>query len=438
MEYYKRILQEKPIYEVISGCLSKEEQNNLYGTVFMPVMVEFVSWVLEEAQKSKKKRLYFLARDGYQMYLTAQKLCQIRNIPIDCRYLKVSRYAMRLPEYHLLGEKCLEHICIGGIDVTTRRIMKRAGLDETLAKKFLPNKDDTRILNYQEVMQLKKELRQNREFLDLVYKASQEAYEPAIGYLRQEGLFEDTNYALVDSGWVGTLQQTIAHLVGKPDLEGYYFGIYETPKGVSAQQYHSYYFGSKWGLRRKVSFSNCLFEAVFTSTEGMTLRYGKKKDTYVPIADFAENPNKQQIERNCELLEYYMMVYEKWINGGVGFQKQIAESSYQESIRFTEKLLQKFMGQPTTMEVELYGNLLFSDDVLEGNLKKVAADLTAEEIRMQRFFNKTLIMLGIKKTEIHESAWIEGSIVKEGHHVQKNLFHAKLYKYFVYLRKLLK
>lgn len=438
MEYYKRILQEKPIYEAVYGSLGKEEQQNLYGIVCMPVMVEFISWVLEEAKKTGKKRLYFLARDGWQMYLTARKLCQIKGISIECRYLNVSRYAMRLPQYHLLKEECTEHICVGGIDVTTRRIMKRAGLEENFAKKFLPKIEDTRILNYQEVMQIKKELRQNQEFLNLVYHESQKAYEPAIGYLKQEGLFDNVAYALVDSGWVGTLQQTIAHLVGKQNLEGYYFGIYETPKGVLEKQYHSYYFGAKRGLYRKVCFSNCLFEAIFTSTEGMTLGYEKKQDKYVPILDFAQNPNKQQIEHNCELLEYYMTIYGKWLQGGISFQKQMTEYSYQKSTRFVQKLLQMLMGNPTAWEVTAYGNLLFSDDVLEGNLKKVAADLTLEDIRMQRFLNKALIMLGIKKAEIHESAWIEGSIVKQKHEIKKSLFHAKTYKYVVYLRKLLK
>ena len=96
------------------------------------------------------------------------------------------------------------------------------------------------------------------------------------------------------------------------------------------------------------------------------------------------------------------------------------------------------MGHPTEWEAEEFGGLLFSDDVLEGNLKKVAADLTQTEIRQQHFVNKALIMLGIKQGELHESAWIEGSIVKEGHHVRSNLWHAALYKYFVYIKKMMK
>lgn len=434
MNYYKQKLQKIPVYNVVHGCLEQEDRESLYGTVMMPVLAEFVSWVLDEAVKSGKKRLYFLARDGWQMYLSAREICRIKNIPIDCRYLKVSRYAMRLPEYHLLKERCVDYICIGGIDVTTERIMKRAGLSGERAKVYLPDIDSRRILNYQEVMSLKSRLVQNQDFLEEVYRCSENAYEPAIGYLRQEGLFDDIPYGLVDSGWIGTLQQTIAHLTNKPDLEGYYFGLYEIPKGVSENIYHSFYFGARWGISRKVRFSNCLFEAVFTSPEGMTLYYEKREDSYVPVADFIENPNKEQIEKNCQILVRYWKIYETVITIG----RFSTDISAKKRSTFVKQLLSKLMGEPMALEVETYGDLLFSDDVLEGNLKKVAADLTEEEIRQQHFFNKAMIMLGIRKTEIHESAWIEGSIVKEGHHVKSNLFHARLYKYFVYLKKLLK
>ena len=61
--------------------------------------------------------------------------------------------------------------------------------------------------------------------------------------------------------------------------------------------------------------------------------------------------------------------------------------------------------------------------------------MTHEEIGNQRFLRKTLIMIGILKREIHESAWIEGSIVRLGESVDRSLRSAKRYKKFVYIRK---
>lgn len=432
--YYKQILREKPIYEDILDYLGKEYRESLYNSVFMPVLIEYVSWVLEEAQKSGKKRLYFLARDGYQMYLAAQKLCEMQKLSLECRYLEVSRFAMRLPEYHLLKERCVDYICTGGIDVTTERILKRSGLQEELAGTYLNNYSAKRLLNYKEVQDIKGNLRSNTAFLEQVYEVSKKAYEPAICYLRQEGLMDGVSMAFVDSGWVGTLQQSISHLLGRKDLEGYYFGLYEIPKHADSKKYHAFYFSPASGLRRKVNFSNCLFEAVFTSPEGMTIGYECKESRYVPIKDFHTNPNEIQVSKNIRDLDAYMDVY-KTLMHNHKISHEDMYTSKKKRTAFVEKLFCKCMGEPTNWEVSILGNLLFSDDVLEGNLKKVAADLTTEEIRTQRFLNKALIMLGRKDEELHESAWIEGSIQKNGVQMKQNLYHAKLYKVFVYIRK---
>mgnify|MGYP006324295113 CR=1 FL=1 len=436
-QYYKSILQNHPIYDDVLGCMEKADKESLYNLVFMPVLVEFVSWVLEEAQKSKKKRLYFLARDGYQMYLVARRLCKTHNIPVECRYLNVSRYSMRMPEYHLLKEKCVDYICTGGIDVTIERIMKRAGLEERLAQKYISSHSSERLLNYKEIQDIKEELQVNAEFLEEVYQVSKSSYKPALQYLKQEGLMDGISFALVDSGWVGTLQQSISHLIDRPDLEGYYFGLYEIPKNANKERYHSFYFGPKDGILRKVDFSNCLFESIFTSPEGMTIGYEYENQRFVPKTDFHKNPNETQVTANCEHIENYMDIYKMLIHNHEITHGKLNPSK-KKRIALVEKLLVKAMGYPTTWEVETYGDWLFSDDVLEGNLKKVAAELTTQQIHSQRFVNKALIMLGKKDEELHESAWLEGSIVRNGESIYSNLFHAKLYKLFVYIRKLLK
>ena len=69
-----------------------QSEKEIYKCVLAPTLYEFVLWVLQEALQSGTKRLYFLARDGYQMYLAARQLCKQYDLDIECRYLKVSRY----------------------------------------------------------------------------------------------------------------------------------------------------------------------------------------------------------------------------------------------------------------------------------------------------------------------------------------------------------
>lgn len=413
----------------------KDAAGELYLHVFAPVLLEYVAWVLFSAVHSGKKRLYFLARDGYQMYLAAVWLCGAWKLDIECRYLMVSRYAVRVPEYFLQQEQCLERICIGGIDVTFEKIMRRAALTEEegfrSAERTGYGDRYRRVMSYKEVLELKERLKKEQCFLSDVYKHSRLAYPAVMGYFRQEGLLEEVPYALVDSGWTGTLQQSIRNLLRTEkkelNLEGYYFGLYEIPEKEPEEAYHSFYFGPRWGLRRKVYFSNCLFEAVFSAPQGMTLGYRREQESYIPVLDSKEGQNGEQLRNNIRLLERFLQEYTRLVSGKEG----------QNGEQLSEQLLMQCMGKPSGYELLAYGNMLFSDDVLEDAVKKVADRLSEKEIKNQHFWNKVRIMLGWKKETIHESAWIEGSIVENGVHVKSNLRHAALYKYFVYLRKML-
>ena len=103
MEREPIYLQVAKEYEKMHKDLDISEEIYLYG--FAPVLVEFTKWLLSTAKKQGRERLYFLSRDGYQMYLVAKVLSKELEYNIDCRYINVSRYALRVPEYHIIGEK---------------------------------------------------------------------------------------------------------------------------------------------------------------------------------------------------------------------------------------------------------------------------------------------------------------------------------------------
>lgn len=445
LQSYKKARSEKEIYE----------------RVLAPTLYEYVLWVLQETLQSGKKRLYFLARDGYQMYLAARHLCKQYDLDIECRYLKVSRYAVRVPEYHLLGERCLERICVGGINVTFEKIMQRAALTDKEAGEIAAlagyTENYRKVINYHEVMQLKDRLKKIPLLFHYIDSHSKEAYGTAIGYLIQEGLLEPVPYALVDSGWIGTIQQSIEHLLRQkqPDrkLEGYYFGLYEIPEGEGRENYHSFYF-TPWGeIKRKVHFSNSLFEAVFSAPEGMTLSYRaegeKDKTIYVPVTDSRENLNRERISRYICWLEEFLQEKKQSLLQDSKRWEQLPEKNckcrnqfLQADSGYVEELLSPFMGNPTQFEAEAYGSLLFSDDVREDNNQKVSADFSEQEIKNHHLLNRLLIMTGVRKKVLHESAWIEGSIATCGTLNERgrvrNRWHAVFYKYIIYIRKWIK
>lgn len=450
---YLTILQERPAFRKAFDETCREFQINqesrmpldsrLYLMVFAPALVSFVNWVMEQAVMTGKDRLYFLSRDGYQMYLIARQLAAYKDMAIECRYLHVSRYSMRLPGYHLNMERCLDSICVGGIDVTPLKILRRGGLTEqecgNVIRELHLKETQDKVMNYRQVQLLRGRLMKSDMLRQYIQKHSMEAYDNAIGYLKQEGLCRDGRFAIVDSGWVGTLQCAIEALIQSvsPEIkvEGYYFGMYEYPRRAERDWFHTYFFSLERGLARKACFSNSLFETVVSAAEGTTMAYGLEGGKYYPILREQKNPNAGQLAQNAEALQLYLkyLLPEKGTRGTEEYDMMA------DNKKFIAELMKKFMSEPTALEYECYGKNLFSDDVTDEDQKKAAADLTRKEIRDQRLLQKLLIMTGIKKAVIRESAWLEGSAfgtLGEGRKLLFELRHIRLYKGFVSFRKL--
>ncbi len=438
-KYYKTILEEAPtIRDAVLTAIEEDPDmpvdSKLYLMVFAPALVGFADWVLRKAEMEKKDRIYFLSRDGYQIYLTAKALAAKRRFAISCKYFHISRYAARIPTYYRNVEESFDTICTGGIDVTPFKILKKGALTDAECMEILDELnlcgEKDKILNYSEVLQLKDRLKTSRKIRTYIESHSKEAYEGAAAFFRQEGLTDDGNYLIVDSGWIGTLQQSIEILVQSmnPDIrvQGCYFGMYDTPKGMGEDQFFTYFFSKRSGLKRKIHFSNSLFETIVSSEEGMTIGYEKKEDHYKPVFCENANPNGLQMEQNLMALQLFLKHLKTDQETLIG-------------LPVIEKLFYRFMSEPSLLEVKAYGDNRFSDDVMEGTLKKVAAELSEEQIRNQRFFRKLLIIAGIRKATIYESAWLEGSTArlyeKQPGLARKEYRHIRLYKAFVFGKK---
>ena len=207
--------------------------------------------------------------------------------------------------------------------------------------------------------------------------------------------------------------------------------MYEIPDGMNPSMFHTYYFSHSKGLGRKAEFSNSLFETVVSSCEGMTYAYVREGERYVPVSKTPENPNAEQMEQNIEVLASFLTILEDRCS--IGMPERLIDQSV------IRRLFQDFMSKPSMCEVEAYGDNPFSDDVTDENYKRVAEELSAEQMRHQHFVNKLLIVKGIKKATIRESAWIEGSAVRlfrtSKRRIRRELRCIRRYKYLMFGRK---
>lgn len=407
--------------------------------VFAPVLFSYVRWVLAQAQESGRRRLYFLARDGYMMYLVAKKLCEGSGLPIECRYLYCSRYALRSAEYMLLGEECLHYICLGGMNVTFEKMMRRSGLSEEEAEELAGRlgyaEHRKERLSYEQIKAFHTRLRENPFYMEKVLAHAGERYPLVISYLRQEGLMDSVPYAIVDSGWTGSMQKSLDRLLKsagyKGTIEGYYFGMYEYAPNMERSLYHTYYFSPEKNNFRKAFFCNNLFECVFSSPEGMTTGYARTGSGCKPVFAASANPNGGRIRKGAGLILRFTELYMEGRTAGKGSAAKAADMEK----RVLARLIKAFMGRPSPEEAEAFGGYLFDDDVTGEEKTPVAVPLSGKQLRESRLFHRWMSYAEKKERPPVISAWQEGSAVLSKGAAANELWHIAVCKYAIYMKK---
>lgn len=468
-------ISEKAYARALPESSSDADETQIRVSMFVlgPVLLAFVFWVLEQAGKSGKRRLYFLSRDGWLMYRMAQTLCRAGRTSREpgsgkdgagtedsgkadsgkessrtdgfpeCRYLYASRYAWRIPEQHLIGDKSLDRICRGGMHVTFSDMMSRAGLTDEdaarIAELVCPGQRADETLSRREIRRLRGPLSGCREFRELAERRSRSRYEAAVGYLAQEGLLENIPYALVDSGWTGTMQESLGHLLKSAGcirpVEGYYFGLYSLPETADGQLFHGWYFepGSRAG--RKAHFSNCLFECVFTAPHGMTEGYERKAERWQPVFAPLRTENEKWVNRQMRFLTLYMETLTEWCAGGTAAEDAAGRLKSEAERLRVSGLLKSFMSDPSREESACYGNVVFSDEVTERRARPLAARLTQRQLMEHHLLSRLCLTLFPGRRRLQDSGWIEGSArLYGGSLCAWHRAGALLYKYALYVR----
>mgnify|MGYP000732041044 CR=1 FL=1 len=212
------------------------------------------------------------------------------------------------------------------------------------------------------------------------------------------------------------LQEALKYLGRERELEGYYFGLYDLPDGMKRDTYHCYYFHPYGGLREKVFFNNCLFEAVFTAPHGMTLGYRREGEVYVPCYGTMGEERRQFVRQTEEWMMEYGEVLAKEMT-----KKRLLSLQISKERKTARKLLYLFMTTPSGEEARIYGQLSFSDDVLEEEGQPIAPRMTQRELRANHILPKLCRMAALKTPTVVKSVWYEGSAVLGRKHIKRHI-----------------
>lgn len=439
--YYLRALDRTPMLRDAASAGQTGTEDALTHAnrmVLAPVLHGYILWLLKSALRDGVRRLYFLARDGYLPCRVAQDICEALELPIECRYFYCSRASLRIPMYHRDVEEALDHICRGGMEVTPGRILLRAGLDEEEARSLYPGLclpyGWSETIPYAQLQTVREALRKNEAFIGAMCRNSAQAFPALETYFRQEGILDEGCFALVDSGWTGTMQRSIRLICeacgGKASLRGYYFGIYHLPPDCDPSSYSSFFFGPGWGLWNKARFNNNLFEVVFSAPHGTALGYRLENGTAYPVL----GKPREQISSYILGLEEQLRTYTRALLGSLT-AGTLRELSCDALRRTAAELLARFTCAPTRQEAESFGSLPFSDDLQDAGVRELAEKLSQHELRQNHVLPRILVMLGLRRGAPRQSAWFEGSAVRQGKQVLWHRGSFFMYKLLLYLRR---
>lgn len=392
------------------NAVSKKLPQTLIDEFEGPMLFSYVWWILKQAQQRQIGTLYFLARDGYLLKEIAQKFCNRFALSIECRYLYCSRVSLRLPSYHLIGDQSYYYLLEPGYYITFEKLMKRANLTDEESKLVchdcrFPWKEKERILGKKEFQQLSQSLRDSFVYRELIIKKSKIAYQTASGYLRQEIPLNLKKFAIVDSGWLGSMQFFLSRLlysIGfRGEIEGFYFGLYTFPSDCQSGRYSAWYFDNSTGARDKAAFCNNLFECLLGAPHGMTTKYTYKENRFMPVLEPAQNCSSF-FYREKEILQYTQKRLET-----ITFELfQEDEQKYE-----TRKLVRRYMMYPTQQEVRYYGSLHFSDDITESSRSSFLVNSNYKQSLQNCLISRRILsFLKISKKNRSVPYWPYGAI----------------------------
>jgi FMN phosphatase YigB (HAD superfamily) len=205
-----------------SSSLGDDPITNIGTGVVGPFLASYCLWVLSRARRYDLKRLYFISRDGEILRQICAVLAPQLGLNIELRYLYGGRLAWQRPSLALDPDESalrsfVKRTLYSYTLVRPSGIAARLGLELSIMSEVLPYRVvegslDDRPLTSEERGVLFNALI-SESGIELLREAAEASLPTVLGYLRQEGLFEDDRWALVDVGWKGTTVRFLNRLL---------------------------------------------------------------------------------------------------------------------------------------------------------------------------------------------------------------------------------
>jgi hypothetical protein len=314
----------------------------------------------------------------------------------------------------------MDKLCSSTYKVTVADILARANIfgeqSKAIAKEIDINPCEP--LKKHQLADIKIKLSASKTFDCLATVNAKAALENTKGYLGQE-ISSSKSFAIVDTGWEGSIQTCIAYLleeaigVPKNSVIGYYLGMFKLGNPQFGE-YNCFLFSSAKKLIKFIGFSNNLTECLFAADHGMTLGYEQSEGKWKPILAKSEQAlcssawdSYKQIELCVAYAESFAKVNSKWQKGDLT----------RELLTLAKRLLLGLMAKPTLDEARLYGAIPFSDGMTVDVSTSLAVSMSPEQLEYKSLSCRVIDKSKARRREIAPEQpvyWVNGALTLSG------------------------
>ncbi len=286
-----------------SGDAERESgrpQVDAFASLFGPVIVSFVEYVLEDTMQRGIGDLFFLARDGQLPYQVAKKFIDQRSLPLRAHYVYGSRRALHMAGY-TSPEAAASWLLENTPNLSIATIAARANLPVEVfneAAAALGIKEMGRAVP-QELRGRLIEVLKNRNVAAALAEESGRQWLLANAYYRGVGFLPGTQVALVDVGWNGQMQRSLKSILdrdglGETPIVGYYLCLSSKTRSGNNDELEGYLHdpdqedgGCPYDPYRPV------IEASLSADHGTTAGF-KREGHVVPVFGAPPNPKLRE------------------------------------------------------------------------------------------------------------------------------------------------
>ena len=339
--------------------------------VIGPVLVSYVIWILRRAQDLGLRRLYFLSRDGQVLLMLARIIAPKIGVSCELRYLYGSRQSWNLPAVTEFNQEQLEWMWDPTDRLSVRSLLARAAIDphqiaESLTNAGFTSEDWDRNIDRSELTRLRAILETDQLFGELVLEQARQKRCVLRDYFRQEGMLSQEDWAIVDLGWYGSLQQSLACLVGESrtsPLRGFYFGLRDGRNFENAGHREAFFFDE----RNDPEFVNVIpdsgiykmLEAFCAGDHGTVAGFEQQDDQVVPVLTEQHNQSVLKwglgtIRDTLATFTDQLLLDKSLVNIDADIRPALAE------------VLSMFWLNPSALEARAYGRFPWEDGLGTG------------------------------------------------------------------------